>query len=204
MGKGRLPRPSLSLWHHSDIMIDNSKKPHHLPSPRIVVLGIGNILQKDEGVGVRVIQELAETYEFPATVEIIDGGVLGLSLMSVIERADYLIVVDAVKLGGRPGDLFRVPWEEITDRTRYKDSLHQIDFVETMSVLPLIAKVPRTVIIGVEPEDITTFNLELSPSVAARIPHLCHMVIDELSDFGLQPKPREERIDVSSGTRPNS
>lgn len=168
----------------------------------IVVLGIGNILQTDEGAGVRVAQELDETYDFPDHVEVIDGGVLGLSLIGAIEKADYLIVIDAVKLGGQPGDLFRVPWEEITDRTRYKDSLHQVDFVETMSVLPLVAQVPKTVIIGVEPQDIETWALALSPPVAARIPDLCRMVLDELESQGVTPRKLEERRDVFGRTRP--
>lgn len=171
---------------------------------RIVVLGVGNILSRDEGAGVRVVQELDETYDFPDHVEVIDGGVLGLSLMAAIERADYLIVVDAVKLGGRPGDLFRVPWDEIQDRTRYKDSLHQVDFVETMSVLPLIADVPFTVIIGVEPEDIETWSLELSPAVAARVPDLCRMVLDELAALQVSAIPKETRSDVFSRTRPSN
>jgi hydrogenase maturation protease len=170
----------------------------------ITILGVGNILQRDEGAGVRVAQELDETYDFPENVLVIDGGVLGLSLMGTIEQADYLVVVDAVKLGGQPGDLFRVPWEEIPDRTRYKDSLHQVDFVETMSVLPLIAKVPKTVIIGVEPEDITTWTLELSPVVAARVPDLCRMVLDELKSLGIDATPKEVRSDVFSRTRPSS
>ena len=170
---------------------------------KIVVLGIGNILQRDEGVGVRVIQELAETRNFPDRVQVIDGGVLGLSLMGIIEQADYLIVVDAVKLGGAPGDLFRIPWEEITGRTRYKDSLHQIDFIETMGLLSLIADPPKTVVIGVEPEDITTWTLTLSPVVEARLPDLCQMVLNELESLGITPWPKEVRIDVSSRTRPN-
>ena len=171
--------------------------------PQITVLGIGNILQRDEGAGVRAAHELDECWEFPDHVQVIDGGVLGLSLMSVIENADVLIVIDAVKLGGRPGDLFRVPWDEITDRTRYKDSLHQVDFVEVMSLLPLIATVPPTVIIGVEPEDIETWTLELSPVVAEKIPDLCQMVIEELEAHGVTPKKREVRLDVFSRTRPH-
>lgn len=172
-------------------------------SPRIVVLGIGNILQTDEGVGVRVAQELEETIDFPDQVEVIDGGVLGLSLIAVIERADYLIVVDAAKLGGKPGDLYRVPWAEIPNRTRYKDSLHQVDFVETMSVLPLIANVPETLIIAVEPEDITTWSLSLTPTVAAKIPDLCRMVLEELQTLGVSATPKEKRTNVFSRTRPN-
>ncbi|MEW5725549.1 MAG: HyaD/HybD family hydrogenase maturation endopeptidase [Thermodesulfobacteriota bacterium] len=168
----------------------------------IVILGIGNILQSDEGAGVRVVQELLETYDFPENVDVVDGGVLGLSLMGVVEGADYLIVVDAVKLGGRPGDLFRVPWEHIPDRTRYKDSLHQVDFVEVMSVLPLIAQTPRTVILGVEPADLETWSLELTPAVAARVPDLCRMVLDELAALGLEARPKEVRTDVFGRTRP--
>ncbi|MFH1137791.1 MAG: HyaD/HybD family hydrogenase maturation endopeptidase [Pseudomonadota bacterium] len=169
---------------------------------KIVVLGVGNILQTDEGAGVRVAQELEETFDFPSNVDVVDGGVLGLSLMGVIEQADYLIVIDAVKLGGSPGDLFRVPWDEITDRTRYKDSLHQVDFVETMSVLPLIAAVPPTVIIGVEPLDIETWGLKLSPPVAARIPDLCRLVLTELETLGVKAVEKENRTDVFSRTRP--
>ena len=169
----------------------------------IIVLGVGNILQTDEGAGVRVAQELDETYDFPENVTVMDGGVLGLSLMGTIEKADYLIVIDAVKLGGKPGDLFRVPWEEITDRTRYKDSLHQVDFVETMSLLPLVAKAPKTVIIGVEPQDIETWALKLSPPVAARIPDICQMVLDELESLGVTPRKLEERRDVFGRTRPS-
>ena len=169
----------------------------------VVILGVGNILQTDEGVGVRVVHDLIECYDFPENVETVDGGVQGLSLIAVIERATYLIVVDAVKLGGRPGDLFRVPWDDIMDRTRYKDSLHQIDFVETMSVLPLIGQVPPTVIIGIEPEDITTWDLKLSPPVEARMPDLIDMVLKELDALGITPRKKEVRSDVFSRTRPN-
>lgn len=165
-------------------------------------MGVGNILLRDEGAGVRVIQKLEREYEFPDHVDIIDGGVQGLSLMSVIDRADILIVVDAVKLGGQPGDLFRVPWEEIPDRTRYKDSLHQVDFVETMSLMPLIGRVPQTVIIGVEPEDIHSWSLDLSPAVAARIPDLCRMVLDELKTLGVSPGPKESEPQTAVWHRP--
>lgn len=170
---------------------------------KIIVLGIGNILQSDEGIGVRVSQELDELYDFDHNVEVVDGGVLGLSLISVIERADRLIVVDAVKYGGAPGQLYRIPWENINDRTRYKDSLHQMDFIETMSVLPLIADPPKTVIIGVEPEDIETWSLNLTPSVQGRLDDLCRMVLDELDSLNAKYRLKEVRSDVFSRTRPN-
>ena len=169
---------------------------------RITVLGIGNILQRDEGVGVRVVQDLIERYDFPENVDVVDGGVLGLSLMSVIETTDVLIVADAVKLGGKPGDLFRMPWSEITERTRYKDSLHQIDFIETMALVTLIGDQPDTVVIGVQPEDIETWTLELSPVVAARVPDLLNMVLGELESWGIIPELKEEPEDVFGRTRP--
>jgi hydrogenase maturation protease len=171
----------------------------------VTVLGVGNILLTDEGVGVRVLQELMETHDFPPGVELVDGGVLGLSLMGVVEAAGRLIVIDAVNLGGAPGDLFRLTWDELTARTRYKDSLHQIDFVEVMSLLPLIGvDPPPTVIVGVQPADVETTGLALTPGVAAKVPDLTAMVLQELENLGFTAQLKERRIDVSRGSRPSA
>ena len=74
----------------------------------ITVLGVGNILFTDEGFGVRVIEALLEHYEFPDSVSVLDGGVLGLKLLGVISESDLLIVVDAVRNGGKPGEFHRL------------------------------------------------------------------------------------------------
>ena len=74
----------------------------------ILILGIGNTLFSDEGFGVHVVERLQERYDFADNVSVVDGGVLGLGLMGIISQADHLIVVDAVRNKGRPGDFHRL------------------------------------------------------------------------------------------------
>ena len=81
-----------------------------------MVLGVGNLLFTDEGVGIHAIETLLERYEFPQNVSIEDGGVLCMNLLGIISEADQLIVVDAIKNGGAPGALHRLAGDEIPKR----------------------------------------------------------------------------------------
>jgi hydrogenase maturation protease len=156
---------------------------------RIVVLGVGNILLKDEGVGVRVVQEMERRYSFPENVRVVDGGTQGLWLISTIEQADHLIVVDAVLGKGQPGTIYRLERDDLPRGLRAKQSAHDSHLVEALNLCSLIDKGPRSVVvIGVEPEDIRQFDLELSPSVAARVPDLIDRVLTELRTLGVNPE----------------
>ena len=125
-----------------------------------MILGVGCILYSDEGFGVRVIETIQERYEFPENVLVVDGGVLGINLLGVISKPDRLIVVDAIRNKGKPGDLYRLEGAAIPERIRAKNSLHQVDFLEALTLCQALDKVPETVIVGVEPEDIETQSLE--------------------------------------------
>jgi len=151
---------------------------------QILILGIGCILYRDEGFGVRVIEKLREQYAFSENVTLVDGGVLGLNLLSVLSEADHLIVVDAVRNRGEPGDLYRLEKEEIPERIRGKNSLHQVDFLETLTVCRALDKVPETVIFGVEPEDIETLSLDLTPTTQARVDRVVDLVLEEVRRLG--------------------
>jgi len=146
----------------------------------VMILGVGNILLSDEGFGVRVAEALEERYDFPDNVSVIDGGVLGINLMGIISEADQLIVVDVIRNGGQPGDLYRIDGEAIPERIRAKNSLHQIDFLESLTLCQAIDKVPETVIVGVEPKDIETLSLDLTAATADRIDDVVRMVLTEL------------------------
>ena len=129
----------------------------------IMVLGVGCILYSDEGFGVRVVEKMETVYKFSDNVLLVDGGVLGINLLGVISKPDHLIVVDAIRNKGKPGDLHRLAGDQIPQRIRAKNSLHQVDFLEALTLCQALDKVPETVIIGVEPEDIDTQSLELTP-----------------------------------------
>ena len=156
-----------------------------MKNEKITILGIGNILFRDEGIGVRVIERLESLYEFPDHVSVVDGGVLGIGLLNILAETNQLIVVDAVKNRGNPGDLYRLEGDDVPKRFLAKNSLHQIDFLETLTASQVIDKLPDTVILGVEPEDIDTLGIELTPTIQKKVDILIDMVLKELDRLGV-------------------
>jgi hydrogenase maturation protease len=150
-----------------------------------MIMGVGNILFSDEGFGIRVVEALQQRYDFPENVSVIDGGVLGINLLGVISEADQLIVVDVIRNKGNPGDLYRIDGKDIPERIRAKNSLHQIDFLEALTLCQALDKVPETVIVGVEPQDIETLAVELTPTTADRIDAMIQAVLAELDRLGV-------------------
>jgi hydrogenase maturation protease len=151
----------------------------------VMILGVGNILLSDEGFGIRVVEALNARYDFPDNVSVIDGGVLGINLMGVISEADQLIVVDVIRNKGNPGDLYRIEGKDIPERIRAKNSLHQIDFLESLTLCQALDKVPETVIVGVEPRDIETLSVDLTSTTADRIDDMIQMVLSEMDRLGV-------------------
>ncbi len=158
-------------------------------SQKILILGIGNILFSDEGIGIRVIERLRERFQFPDNITILDGGVLGLSLMSYIAEHDYLIVVDAIRNKGVPGTIYRLEEDEIPKRFLVKNSLHQVDFLETLLSCEVIDKLPQTVIIGIEPLDIETLSLEPTDPIKEKIDEIINLILKELESLGIKYLP---------------
>jgi hydrogenase maturation protease len=167
---------------------DNKNPFDEVYSAEVMVLGIGCILFSDEGFGVRVVEKMERLYEFSDNVLLVDGGVLGINLLGVISKPDHLIVVDAIRNHGDPGDRYRLEGDAIPDRIRAKNSLHQVDFLEALTLCQALDKVPETVIIGVEPQDIDTQSLELTPPVRAQVDPVIEMVLLELDRLGVSYK----------------
>lgn len=161
-------------------------------SPDIMILGIGSILFSDDGFGIRVVQRIEKEYEFPDHVLVVDGGVLGINLLGVISKPKHLIVVDTMRNKGKPGDLYRLEGDAIPERIRAKNSLHQVDFLEALTLCQALDNVPQTVIIGVEPEDIQTLSLVLTPTVQAQIGPVIRMVLSELERLGVSYRKKED------------
>ena len=122
----------------------------------------------------------------------VDGGVLGINLLGVISKPKHLIVIDTMRNQGRPGDIYRIEGEAIPERIRAKNSLHQVDFLEALTLCQALDNVPRTVIIGVEPEDIQTLSLVMTPILQARIEPVIGMVLAELDRLGASYRKKEE------------
>ncbi len=163
--------------------MDNSGE--SMDKRQITVLGLGNVLLADEGFGVKVVLKMDRYYRFPENVSLIDGNVLGLNLLGVVSEADHLIVVDAIKNKGEPGTLYRLAGDQIPQRIRAKNSLHQVDFLETLTLAQALGDVPETVIVGVEPKDIVSVREKLTPEIKARMNPCIDMVLAELDRLGV-------------------
>jgi len=173
-------------------------------SPEIMILGIGSILFSDDGFGIQVAQKLEKEYEFPENVLVVDGGVLGINLLGVISKPKRLIVIDTVRNQGLPGDLYRIEGEAIPERIRAKNSLHQVDFLEALTLCQALDNVPKTVIIGVEPEDIQTLSLVLTPAVQAQVEPVVEMVLKELQRLGVSYRKKDPANHVPSDSVENN
>jgi hydrogenase maturation protease len=156
-----------------------------LYAPEIMILGIGSILYSDDGFGIRAAQRIEAAYEFPDKVLVVDGGVLGINLLGVISKPQHLIVVDTMRNRGTPGTLYRLEGTAIPERIRAKNSLHQVDFLEALTLCQALDHVPQTVIIGVEPADVDTLSLVMTPIVQAQIEPAIRMVLAELDRLGV-------------------
>jgi hydrogenase maturation protease len=147
---------------------------------RAVVLGVGNLIMRDEGVGVRCVERLEATGALPAGVTAIDGGTSTNELLGDLEDLDLLVIVDAVASGGEPGSLVRLEGDQIPSAFSNKMSPHQHGINDLLATLRLIGRAPaRVVLLGVTPARIE-LGMELSPVVAAALPALCDRVVAEL------------------------
>ncbi len=157
----------------------------------ILILGVGNILLGDEGVGVHTVRVLQNGYDFAPNVRLMDGGTLGISLMEYIAESDFLIVLDAVRGGGAPGAVYRLEDEGLRSSLGLSDSMHQLDLVDTLIMCELShGKRPKAVVLGMEPLSISDLSPELSDAGKASQGKLCGAVLAELAELGFPARAR--------------
>lgn len=157
--------------------------------PKTLVLGIGNLVMSDDGVGVKVAQRIQREFRFPEYVQIIDGGTLGLDLLPMLEQIENLIVVDAVETGQEPGTCIRLTGEELPIALETKVSPHQMGLKDLLAVARLMGHFPRQmVLIGVQPGSIE-MDTELTPEIEVKVDILIDNVLKELKTWGISATP---------------
>jgi hydrogenase maturation protease len=151
---------------------------------RALVLGLGNILLRDEGVGVRVVEALAERYVLPAGVEIVDGGTCGMDLLDTLAGCDHLLVCDAVRTGAAPGSMVKLVGDRVPALFQVRYSPHQLGLMDVLATLNLTGEAPATLtLIGIVPADLS-LGLELSPVVAEAAERAVEELAGELRGLG--------------------
>lgn len=147
---------------------------------KLTILGVGNILLKDEGAGVHAVQKIEKIISHP-DIRIIDGGTLGLDLLPIIEESKKLIIIDCVKGGGKPGTIYRFTPDEIKkSNNELKLSLHDFNLVDVLNLAKALNKeIPEIIIYGIEPESLD-WGLEPTEAVSSAIEKVVSEIVNNL------------------------
>jgi len=165
-------------------------------APPILILGVGNVLLRDEAVGVRAVEELERRYVFPPEVELLDGGTSGIELLRHLEGRERLILLDAVRSGHPPGTVLRMEGEDVPKKFMTRISPHQLGISDLLAAAQLTDELPpELLLLGVEPERMD-MALGLTPAVAAGLERLLDRVLEELRRLGVAPRPRAKARDA--------
>ncbi len=144
---------------------------------KILIVGIGNLLCRDEGIGVHVIQEM-KNMKLPDHIDLLDMGTSTMDLISYLEGVKKLIAIDAMKAGGTPGTIYKCRPEDLLPKNEGPISLHEIGLLETLTMAKKMGREIDTVIIGVEPK-VIEWGMELTEEVEAKIPMIIEAILKE-------------------------
>jgi hydrogenase maturation protease len=155
-----------------------------------VVIGLGNPLMADDGVGLAALARLRDEWDLPPGVELVDGGTWGMNLLPTIEDAGRVLLLDAIHRQAAPGTLHRLSHDELPRYLATKISPHQVDLHDVLALAELRGTLPsETLAVGLEPERVEMIA-ELSPVVADGLDRLLALAVAELAAWGhrLEPK----------------
>ncbi|MBI1919920.1 MAG: HyaD/HybD family hydrogenase maturation endopeptidase [Geobacter sp.] len=155
----------------------------------VLVLGIGNTIMSDDGVGSRVVQRLQDEFSFPTGVSVLEGGTLGLDLLPHLEGISRLLIVDALETGKLPGTIVRLSGEEIPSAFRTRLSPHQVGLQDLLAVAAFQGFAPEEMVLwGIQPASIEP-GTELTEAVALQVEMLVENVLAELRRWGMAAEP---------------
>jgi len=158
----------------------------------ILVIGMGNVLMQDEGIGVRVVEELEQRYSVPPGVTLVDGGTTGMELFEPMRHCHSLIVADAVNTGQPPGSLVRIANDDIPAFFQTKLSNHQLGLSDLLALLTLKGELPEHIaIIGMVPHSLEQ-KLGLTEQAEQGMDTMIDMILIELDDLGVELEPRAQ------------
>lgn len=159
---------------------------------RITVMGIGNPLVKDEGVGVRVIETIMSTLRFPDNVTLVDAGTMGMGILNLFQGCDYLLVIDAVDGTGEPaGTVVRMSPEDLAPN-QIKHSMHDMRLVDVLEAAMLMGTQPEADCIGIQILDMDGVEIGLSAPVEAAVPAAVAAALAVLAEHGVTAEPCDD------------
>ncbi len=158
----------------------------------ITILGLGNILIGDDGLGVRFVDWFSNRYILPDTVALVDGGTAGLGLLDVVTGAGHLIVIDAIRVDDTPGSIYRFTKENMSLYLPPPTSAHEVEFLDVLSMADLLGQCPPVTFITVVPEKYDTMEVRISDLIVERFSDIERLLLRELEVLSVEPVRRPE------------
>ena len=156
---------------------------------RITILGLGNILLRDEGFGVHFLRHLEQDFIFPETVRLVDGGTLGFGLLDTVTTCDRLFVIDIIKSDDPPGTLYRFTHREMELRLPEPTSAHEVEFFDVLAMAELMGEQPETIFLCIAPQEYGgELQTEMTPVMHEAFPAMEKLVFKELAVCGITPR----------------
>lgn len=150
---------------------------------KINIIGIGNTLYTDEGVGVHIMPYLEEALSGFNNVELLEGATDGMRLLEPVEEADYLIIIDAINAGKPGGEMITIRQEEIPRYYGVKMSVHQVGFQEVLFAADLRGRLPEEMVMfGIQPDSLD-LHIGLSDKVKGKLPDLVASVVEQVQQW---------------------
>ena len=158
----------------------------------IVILGIGNVLQRDDGIGIKILKFLESQYLFPENIELVDGGTTGAGLDRSIVNKDWIIILDALDVKGDPGEVRVLSGEQFINRPGVtKMSPHQVGFLDLIQLMKLEGTSPGKLdLIGIIPED-TSHGVNITEKVDSAVGTAVEKLLNMLKANNVIPAKRE-------------
>lgn len=173
------------------------------PTP-LLILGLGNLLLGDDGLGPLAVDHLTRRYRLPEGVSVLDGGTLGLSLLPYLEDAERAILVDAIRGEGPPGTAIRIDGEEVAPAVAARLSPHQVGVADLLDGARWRDRYPSSlVLLGLVPQDLD-LRVGLSPALAATLPALVERVAVEAQALGFPLFPKAIGDETLAARRPGA
>lgn len=154
----------------------------------ITILGLGNILMKDEGFGVHFIRWIGNRWKFPESVELVEGGVMAYALLGPVCGCEHLIVIDVLKVDGEPGAIYRFTLAEIESRLPPPTSAHEVQFLDVLCKAEMLDEAPEVVFLCIVPENFRDMEMEISLRLRGKFPLMEELLLKELARHGLRPE----------------
>ena len=165
-----------------------------------IVVGVGNVLFKDEGVGIYASKFLQENYEFDESLEIIDGGTLGFKLMTYFQEYDNVIILDTVSVEDEPGSIYRLPSDVLLGMGQYRKTAHEVEIVEMLEICSVLEKHAEVTIIGIIPEDIVSVKIGLTKTIEDKFMGLINQAIEDIEKLDIKVIKKSEQKSISQNS----